>query len=170
MRYVRIPFVKGWILLLCLCGLSLSLATARVLEGLTLLTPEEAQQLRVTDQDVVPPVFTRAIDSGPRIIIQRPQVMDTGGEAVIDTMSPTDLFVLFEATQAPVDMNSLDIAAYKGPFSKSLTPQLKPYVQGSSLQAMGVTIPAGQFLIQIAIADQNGVKTVGKYRLRVNDK
>lgn len=170
MRYVRIPFVQGWILLLCLCGLSLGLATARVLQGLALFTPEEAQELRVTDQDVGPQVFTRALDSGPRITIQRPKVLDTGGETVIETISPTDLFVLFEATQAPVDMNSLDIAAYKGPFSKSLTPRLKPYVQGTSLQAMGVTIPAGQFLIQITIADQKGVKTVEKYRLRVNDK
>ena len=84
MRYLRISLVQGWILLLCLCGLSLSLATARVLQGLALFTPEEAQQLRVTDQDVAPQVFTRALDSGPRIIIQRPKVMDTGGEAVIE--------------------------------------------------------------------------------------
>jgi hypothetical protein len=62
-------------------------------------------------------------------------------------------------------MNSLQIEARKWPFSKSLTARLKPYIQGTSLQAKGVSIPEGLFVIQIEIADVAGAKTVGTYRL-----
>jgi len=137
---------------------------------LMLFTPQEAKQLRLTTEAWHPPPRTRALPSGPRIAIQRPQVMDSTDGPVIETTSPTDFFVLFEANHAPVDMDSLRITAKKGLFSRSLTERLRPYIQGTDLQAKAITIPAGRFLIQIEIADQRGAKTEGHYLLWVQER
>ena len=130
-----------------------------------LLTPNEATQLRLTEEEWQPPPRTRALSSGPRIIIKRPPIKDTADGPLIDTISPTDIIILFEENRAPVDMNSLQIDAKKWLFTLSLTARLKPYIQGTSLQANGVQVPEGSFIIQIEIADVAGAKTVGTYRL-----
>jgi hypothetical protein len=130
-----------------------------------LLTPNEATQLRLTEEEWQPPPRTRALSIGPRIIIKRPPIKDTADGPLIDTISPTDIIILFEENRAPVDMNSLQIEAKKWLFTLSLTARLKPYIQGSSLQANGVQVPEGSFIIQIEIADVAGAKTVGTYRL-----
>lgn len=131
----------------------------------TLLTPQEAAQLRLTEEEWQPPPRTRALSIGPRIIIKRPPLKDAADGAVIETISPTDFIIFFEENRAPVDMNSLQIEAKKWLFTLSLTPRLRPYIQGTSLQAQGVEVPAGLFVIQIEIADVAGAKTVGTYRL-----
>ena len=132
---------------------------------LALLTPKEAMQLRLTEEEWQPPPRTRALSIGPRIIIKRPPIKDTADGPLIDTISPTDIIILFEENRAPVDMNSLQIEAKKWLFTLSLTARLKPYIQGTSLQAKGVQVPEGSFVIQIKIADVAGAKTVGTYRL-----
>jgi hypothetical protein len=132
---------------------------------LALLTPNEAAQLSLTEEDWQPPPRTRALSIGPRIIIKRPPIKDTADGPVIDTISPTDIIILFEENRAPVDMNSLQIEAKKWLFTLSLTARLRPYIQGTSLQAKGVQVPEGLFVIQIEIADVAGAKTVGTYRL-----
>lgn len=137
---------------------------------LMLFTPQEAKQLRLTTEAWHLPPRTRALLSGPRIAIQRPQVMDSTDGPVIETTSPTDFFVLFESNHAPVDMDSLRVTAKKGLFSRSLTERLRPYIQGTYLQAKAITIPAGRFLIQIEIADQRGAKTEGHYLLWVQER
>jgi hypothetical protein len=139
-------------------------------ERLVLFTPREAEQLRLPEDAWQAPPRTRTLQAGPRIVIQRPQVTDSSNGPIIETGSPTDFFLVFEANRAPVDMDSLRITAKKGPFSKSLTDQLRPYVQGTSLRAEAVTIPAGRFLIQIEIADQGGAKTNGHYLLHVQER
>jgi hypothetical protein len=62
-------------------------------------------------------------------------------------------------------MNPLQIEAKKWFFTTSLTARLRPYIRGTSLQAKGVKVPEGLFVIQIEIADIAGAKTVGTYRL-----
>jgi hypothetical protein len=131
----------------------------------TLLTPQETEQLRLTEEEWRPPPRTRALSLGPRIIIKRPPLKDAADGPLIETISPTDFTIFFEENRAPVDMNSLQIEAKKWLFSLSLTPRLRPYLQGTSLQAQGVEVPAGLFVIQIEIADIAGAKTVGTYRL-----
>jgi hypothetical protein len=140
------------------------------LEGLVLFTPKEATQLRLTTEEWQPSGRKRALSTGPRIVIQRPQVRESTDGPILETTSPTDFFISFEANQAPVNMDSLRITAKKGPFSKSLTDRLRPYIQETDLQAKAVTIPAGRFLIQIEIADQRGAKTDGRYFLRVQEQ
>ena len=143
------------------CG---ELASAQT--KLLLLSPGEAAQLRLGPGDSMPPV-TRSIPSGPRIVVREPTVTRTADGAVIETTPSTRLVVVFEPNRAPVDMDSLDIRARKGPFAVSLTSRLKPYIQGTSLQADGVTVPEGRFVVQIEIVDRSGAKTVETYRLDV---
>jgi len=130
-----------------------------------LLTPKEAVQLRLTEEEWRPPPRTRGLSVGPRIIFKRPPVKDAADGPIIETASPTDFIIFFEPNRAPIDMKSLQIEAKKWLFSKSLTDRLKPYIQGTSLQATGVSIPQGLFVIQIEIADVAGAKTVATYRL-----
>ena len=132
---------------------------------LVLVTPKEAAQLRLTEEEWQPPPRTRALSLGPRIVIKRPPLKDAADGPIIETVSPTDFIIFFEENRAPVDMNSLQIEAKKWLFTLSLTGRLRPYIQGTSLQAKGVEVPAGLFVIQIEIADVTGAKTVGTYRL-----
>jgi hypothetical protein len=111
------------------------------------------------------PPRTRGLPLGPHIVIKRPPIRDATDGAIIETISPTDFMIFFEENRAPVDMNSLQIEAKKWLFTLSLTGRLRPYIQGTSLQAKGVEVPAGLFVIQIEIADVTGAKTVGTYRL-----
>lgn len=104
---------------------------------------------------------------GPDIVIQKPEVVQTGKGPTIYTVSPTDLSVSFQENQAPVDMSTLKIWAKKGLFKKSLTELLKPYMKGTVLRAESVNIPEGRFQIGFEIADERGRKTIGEYRLEV---
>ena len=135
--------------------------------GPVLLTPEEAQQLWMADEDWQSRPRLRGLPRGPRVLVQRPPVRDTEDGPIIETAPPMDFVVFFEQNVAPVNMDSLEIKARKGLFSMSLTPRLKPYISGSSLEAQGLTIPEGKFLIQIEIEDTAGARTVQSYRLEV---
>jgi hypothetical protein len=134
-------------------------------QSLALLTPKEAMQLRLTEGEWQPPPRTRALSLGPRIVIERPPIKDAADGPIIDTISPTDVIIVFEENRAPVDMTSLQIEAKKWLFTLSLTARLKPYIQGTRLHGKGVQVPEGLFVIQIQIADVAGAKTVGTYRL-----
>jgi hypothetical protein len=136
--------------------------------GIVLFTAEEAVQLQLTDDEWKPPRRTRSVMSGPRIVIQNPTLMQGGDGLLIETATPTDLAVEFQENLAPVDMSTLEVTARKGFFSKSLTSLLKPYIRGTALDVKGVEIPAGRFLVEIAIKDREGSETVEAYRLRVN--
>jgi hypothetical protein len=140
-------------------------------QELILLTSEEAMQLRLTTEDLDRETGsaprTRTISLGPRIVIQKPQITGTATHPTLETDSPADIIVAFEALHAPVNMDSLQVTAKKGWFTKSLTDRLTPFVEGTQLAATGVKIPRGQFLIQIAIADQQGTERVETYRLTV---
>jgi hypothetical protein len=101
--------------------------------------------------------------------MQRPQVIDSGDELVLETTSPADFFVFFKANGAPVDMDSLRITAKKGLFSKSLTEPPATLHSGHESPGPRGDPSPGRFLIQIEIADQNGAKTDGHHLLRVQE-
>ena len=158
--------------LLCLALVSLGMLAATTggsAQGqrLVLLSPEEASQLVLGQGDRVVRPLMRDILSGPRIVVQYPPVTPTGDGPVIETVPSTRFQIAFEPTRAPVDMESLDVTARKGIFSVSLTPRLKPYIQGTVLHANSVSVPEGRFMIQIQIADRDGGKTQESYRLQV---
>jgi hypothetical protein len=140
-----------------------AIAQSRVL----LLTPAEAAQLRYSPQERFSQPTLRSLPTGPRIIVREPSVKNTADGSVIETTPMTRFVISFEQNQAPVDMNSLDIKARKGVFSVSLTPRLKPYVRGTSLEAETVSIPEGSFRVQIEIGDVAGARTLESYRLDV---
>jgi hypothetical protein len=139
---------------------------------LILFTAKEAEQLRLTDSEWQSRSRSRSFapESGPRIVMQSPQVQKTSDGYLIETETPTDFLIRFEETGAPVDMDSLKVEARKGIFSKSLTATLRPYVRGTMLQAERVQIPRGRFLITMEIVDRNGAKTVENYRLDIRGK
>jgi hypothetical protein len=102
--------------------------------------------------------------------MQSPQLHETRVERTIETITPLDLLILFEANRAPVDMDSLQVTARKWFFTKSLTALLRPYIWGTTLQGQEVKIPEGRFLLEIEIADVNGMKTVETYRVQVRGR
>ena len=141
--------------------------TADAQGRLLLLSPDEAVRLRLGRDEgiVVGPTLRGA--TGPRILVQEPVVKQTANGAVIETTPATSFFIVFEPNGSPVDMESLEIKAKKGILSMSLTPRLKPFIEGTSLKAGSVTVPEGRFLIQIEILDKAGAKAVEQYRLDV---
>ena len=161
----RIQKTSGSLLIMfvCICGMA---GTATAQNRVFLLTPDEAARLQLGPQDQMPEQILRGT-VGPRILVQQPSVRYTSDGSVIETTPSTRFIIVFEPNGAPVDMNSLEIKAKKGILSMSLTPRLKPFVQGTSLVADGVTVPEGRFMIQIEILDTAGAKAVETYRLEV---
>ncbi len=160
--YVVLPAVVAW-------TFSVGQAEPRAKNRLVLLSHQEAKQLRLTEDEWRQRTpRARAISFGPRIIIQVPQVRETDAGHTINTVTPTDLSIVFEENRSPVNMDSLEIQARKGLFSKSLTSLLRPYIQGTTLQVQGAEVSPGRFLLEITIADQNGARTVEAYHLEVS--
>ena len=85
----------------------------------------------------------------------------------IELGTPSDLEIRVEATQAPVQMHSLQVRASKWFVTKSLTAVLQPYIRGRTIQAHHVQLPAGRFRLEIEIADITGAKTTEAYRVEV---
>ena len=156
-----------------LCWISIGWTQSSQPQAFDLFSSEEAVLLRLTDEEFdreienAPRPRTRSLSPGPSIMIQQPTITDAESRPTLETGSPTDIIIAFQATHAPVNMDSLQVKAKKGWFTKSLTDRLKPFVIGTQLAAKGINIPQGRFQIQIAIADQQGVETVETYRLTV---
>jgi hypothetical protein len=156
----------GVLLWVFLCGVSIVCA-ASAQTRLFLLNPSEAAKLRLgPDERPLEPML-RGLSAGPRIIIYKPTVTQTGEGSVIETTPSTSFVISFQENGAPVDMDSLEIKARKGVFSVSLTSRLKPYIRGTDLDAELVSVPEGRFMVQIEIADRVGARTVETYRLDV---
>lgn len=107
---------------------------------------------------------------GSQILLHSPQPNETRVERRMETVTPLDLLILFEANHAAVDMDSLQVTARKWFFTKSLTALLRPYIRGTTLQGQEVKIPEGRFLLEIEIADVHGVKTVETYSVQVRGR
>jgi hypothetical protein len=137
---------------------------------LTLFTQDDVASLRFSDHDWPQVPRSRGLDaSGPRIVFEHPEVHDVDGGPTIEMTTPGALLVRFEPGQAPIDMHSLQVTAKKGFFSKSLTDMLRPYVHDTVVEVGKLEVPTGKFMIEIAITDQHGDQTVGKYRLDVTE-
>jgi len=157
--------ISGFLLVICIFVFGTGAMTTAQ-NRLSLLTPDEAARLRLEPEDQVSERTLRGT-VGPRILVREPSVRYTPDGSVIETAPSTRFLIVFEPNGAPVDMDSLEIKARKGIFSMSLTPRLKPYIQGSSLSADSVSVPEGRFLIQIEILDTAGARAVETYRLEV---
>lgn len=99
-----------------------------------------------------------------------PKVEGTASGDIVQLRTPTELWVEFEQGSAPVDMDSLEVQARRGIFTKSLTDAFRPYVRGTALRVRDVEVPAGRFLIEISIADVTGTITAETYRLQVDTR
>jgi hypothetical protein len=141
-------------------------AGASAAHTVVLFSREDARKLRLTEEQWRQIPQTRALSVGPNIVIRSPQVVP-GDVPTIETRTPANLVVLFEARNSPVDMSSLEVEAHKGFFSKSLTDLLRPYIHGDAIELSEVEIPAGKFMLVISIADQARDTTVTTYRLEV---
>jgi hypothetical protein len=64
-------------------------------------------------------------------------------------------------------MDSLNVEARKGLFSKSLTNLLRPYIRGDRIEVTNLEIPSGRFMLDVSIADTNGNTTAASYLLEV---
>ena len=133
------------------------------------LTEQEARELQLSDVEWdMPPIVTRGVPPGPVISISSPVLIDDKNPT-LEGVSPLSLMVTFQENSAPVDMDSLEVTAKKGFFSKSLTDRVKPFVNGNSLEASGLKVPEGKFRIEILIADVQGNQTSMEYRLVVKN-
>jgi hypothetical protein len=157
--------LRGFVLALSICMIPMG-GTATAQNRLFLLTADEATRLRLGHEDQVLEPMLRGT-AGPRIVVQEPSVRHTSNGSVIETTPSTRFLIVFEPNGAPIDMESLEIKAKKGILSMSLTPRLKPFIQGTSLKADSVSVPEGKFQIQIEILDTAGTRTLERYRLEV---
>jgi hypothetical protein len=94
-------------------------------------------------------------------------ISQSDGVPTIERTSPATLSVTFEDDQSPVDMNTLEVNAHKGFFSKSLIAILRPFNHQNALEVTNASIPPGRFLLEVSIADQAGNRTDETYRLEV---
>ena len=142
-----------------------------------LLTPNEAQRLRLSPQEWKQTKqnlsfgFGMAADQasvdGPRITIQSPRVYSDPTGQTIRCTTPFVLKVLFQENKAPVDKASLEVKAKKGIFSKSLTERLMPFFHQNFILAENIEIPPGHYCVVVSIADTNGRTTSQTYGLQV---
>ena len=151
----------------------ISTRTVTTSERLILLTPQEAEQLRLSDTEWKRKTFRLAAPGwkGPVIFLEKPDLKDASVEPpYVGTSSPVNLVVLFKERNAPVDMGSLQVFGKKGILKLSLTERLKPYLKSTSLEAPDVHVPPGRFLVEVSIQDVKGQKTKQSYRLWIMDE
>lgn len=176
MNYTSL-FYKPLLFSVFILGMSFSVALHSpdaYAESLELLTPEEANQLQLTDAELhkaLPPVIKhRSLSIGPKIDFKAPPTHEgPDGLTLVEMHGNSPLSIHFLQTLAEVDMNSLDVEAQKSLFSVSLTDRLKPYIHGNKLETKEIKIPAGQFNVVIRIADRVGTLTEKVYRFSVSD-
>ena len=137
-----------------------------------LFSEEEAETLRVPEEDWVLLDLPRGPSAGPAIIVEEPEVADNPKGPTIEVSSPADFAIRFEANEsgAPIDLSTLHIVAFRLTFPKrrlDVTERLSNLRTEHSVRARAVSVPRGSYLIEISIADTMGVFTNESYRLRV---
>jgi hypothetical protein len=162
--------VVALVIVIAIAGLFLAAASATTQPGpalIVLLDLHDAARLQLTDHEWRHVPRAREIATGPRIEFTSPALSQSKGIPTIETTSPTTLFVTFDDDQSPVDMDTLEVSAHKGFFSKSLTAMLRPFIHQNALEVSNMSIPTGRFLLEVSIADQAGNRTDETYRLEV---
>ena len=111
------PHRGAWLILLALMFWPLSPGLPQPMRssGLMLFSGSDAEPWRRTDEEWQLSSHPRGPPASPcpRLVVQQPQVMDTDAGPTIELGTPTDLEIRFEATQASVDMHSLQVRASK---------------------------------------------------------
>ncbi|OQY58022.1 MAG: hypothetical protein B6245_14015 [Desulfobacteraceae bacterium 4572_88] len=134
--------------------------------GQTNLDDMEAKEWRRYRKEYLLASLTRSASPGPRIMMEAPEVSMSNQGQTAEMLSPARLKISFgenPESGESVDMASLDVKAVKWLVSISLTDRLKPYIQGTTLEAEKVEIPKGKFHIEVSVADAKGEKTVENY-------
>jgi hypothetical protein len=167
---MRRRYISMVVVVFALWGLGASGAQSGRTSGPVLFTPQDAEGLRLTEEEWTEPTRSREISVGPRIVFQMPQVREAAQGPMLETSTPMDLLVAFEARGAAVDMQSLRVQACRGPFCRSLTETLRPYIRETRVEAKNVQVPEGRFAIKIDITDLQGRKTSEAYRLEVRGR
>jgi hypothetical protein len=136
-----------------------------------LLTSEEADKLRISEQELMDSHMpqTRSISMGPYIYFIDPRAVAGEFGTVLETKSPTNMWIRFEENLAPVDLDTLDVKVCKSLFCKHLNDLLYPYIIGMEIKARDVKIPHGKFRVIFSIADNNGNITEEEYLLTVSN-
>lgn len=169
---MRFHLLKIGLIIITLPMIITSTRMATADQRLVLLTPQEAQQLNLSDQEweKTGRLLRAPISKGPIISLVKPALKDAGAELPsVETSSPVHLVVLFKERSAPVDMSSLQVVGKKGIIKMSLTDRLKPYIKGTTLEAPDVQVPNGRFLVVVSIQDVNGQQTQASYRLWITN-
>jgi hypothetical protein len=153
-----------------LLALALAFNPATAFPAMILLTPAEAEQLSITDLEWQKiPLHRSAFASGPQITFKDPTAKTEASGIILETTSPTDMWISFEENLAPVDPSTLEVKVCKNIFCRSLQDKLSEYLVGTDLRAKNISIPEGNFHITIAIADQQGNTTSQDYLLKVKN-
>ena len=153
-----------------LLALALAFNPVTAFSAMILLTPTDAQQLNITDLEWQKiPMQRSAFENGPQITFKDPTAKTEASGIILETTSPTDMWISFEKNLAPVDPSTLEVKVCKRIFCRSLQDKLSEYFVGTDLKAQNVSIPEGNFHITIAIADQQGNKTSQDYLLKVEN-
>lgn len=139
--------------------------------GLELFSMEEAKELHLDEAEWEQGAMPKSLSFGvgPKIVFAMPMVKETDKGMLIDSPSEMSLLVQFEDGVSAVDMDSLNIKARKGWFSKNLTERLAPYLEGNSLKAENVKIPTGRFKLEIKISDVSGHESIQEYLCEIRD-
>jgi hypothetical protein len=166
--YGLFPWVRGFAVVACVImgSAQQSVVGGSPADSMVLFTQQEARELRLNEREWRHMTKARALSMGPTIIVRRPP-LTPGDIPTIETQSPTALDVIFEPRYAPVRMDSLNVTARKGLFSKSLTELLRPYIRGDTIEVSRVEIPTGRFMLDVSIADTEGNATNTSYHLEV---
>ena len=134
-----------------------------VADEIWLLSPEEASTIDLPDEEWAQPLTTRGPSPGPVIELLEPEPeVGEDGPAIV-APSPLSLRARFTAKDRPVDMDSLEIIGRRKSFPPAtvdLTDRLREYVTEDRLEARDLKIPRGRYLIEVAIADEEGFETV----------
>jgi hypothetical protein len=153
-----------------------SLGYAQVVEqpGIVLITPEEAEKLRLSEEEwkIIDEILTRrqALSTlGPLIAVRSPTVQPTNPIPTIETATPINLLVHFIENGAPVKLETLEVCGKTWGFRRCFTDKLKPYlnVHTNSLEAPNLDVPTGKYVLEIRIANDKGQETVANYKVVV---
>ncbi|MBF0166883.1 MAG: hypothetical protein HQL45_04555 [Alphaproteobacteria bacterium] len=123
-----------------------------------LVTPEEATQAAgAPSRDMI---TAMSDPGGPKVEIRSPG-------KVTEVKLPVNIEVTFQSQgQTQVDLNSLKVT-YVGLFDLDITDRLLPYLTKDGIKAEDADLPVGKHVIDIAVRDKEGRRTVERLSFKV---
>lgn len=158
--HTRIAQVSLIMLLMCLVPATGYLAIKQGMEAFWLIKPEEAAlPPAVFERGGLTDLSTPLPDAGPEIQILSPPI-DTPNP------SPLKITIRFNPRKAPIDLSSFKVTLVKW-INIDLTDRLREYVTPDGIDVEKAELPAGEHLVRLTLADQNGALTVKQVKLIV---